>query len=172
MWKRREILSALATGAAGVAFAANRTDAADDDPGEGAAKRAATMKTCYDACVECAEACNNAFHHCLEQAAGGKLPNAKITQITADCAAFCALSAQMISRRSTLMALSCQGCADACRRCARDCDTIDTDLALKICLDACQRCEESCRNMVNTIGAEPAGQHVHPTARPSGRGTS
>jgi len=33
MWKRREILGALATGAAGVALAANRTDTAAG-PGE------------------------------------------------------------------------------------------------------------------------------------------
>jgi len=172
MWRRREILGALATGAAGVAFAANRTDAADDGPSERAAKSAATMKSCFDACGECAEACNKAFHHCLEQAAAGKLPHAKMAQVTADCAAFCTLSAEMISRRSTLVALSCQGCADACRRCAQDCETFDTDLVMKICLDACKHCEEYCRKMVQTMETEPAGQNGRPSVRPPGRGTS
>jgi len=154
MWRRREILSALATGAAGVALAANRTDAADDGSSEGDAKHKAMMKSCCDACGECARACNTAFHHCVEQAAGGKLPHARMAQITADCAAFCELSAKLISRHSTLMPLSCRACADACRRCAQDCATLDTDLEMKTCVDACSRCEESCRNMVKTMGTE------------------
>jgi hypothetical protein len=165
MWKRREILGALATGAAGVALAVNRTDAADDTPGEDRAKLAATMKSCGDICGDCAEACNKAFHHCLEQAAAGKAPHAKMAQITADCAAFCALSAQMISRSSAMMALSCQACAQACARCAHDCETFDTDLQMKVCLDSCKRCEESCRTMVKTMGADPAGHHVRSSAR-------
>lgn len=156
MWRRRELLGALATGAAGLAVATNRTEAAqaasqDDNP-----QHAAMKKSCCDVCADCADACNKAFHHCVQQAAGGKLPHAKMAQTVVDCAAFCALSAQMISRSSTMMALSCAACADACRRCAQECESFDTDLTMKTCVDACKRCEESCRNMVKTMGAEPA----------------
>jgi hypothetical protein len=153
MWKRREVLGALALGTAGVTLAAKQTEAAQD-PSEGDAKHKAMMKTCCDICGECAEACNKAFHHCLEQAAAGKAPYARTAQITADCASFCALSAQLIARHSMLMAASCRACADACRRCASDCETFDTDLALKTCVDACKRCEESCRNMVKAMGGQ------------------
>jgi hypothetical protein len=152
MWKRREILGALGTGVAGLAFVANKTDASERQSGEDDSKHAGMRKSCCDACGECANACNKAFHHCLEQATAGKPRYAKMAQTVADCAAFCALSAEMISRHSMMMALSCRACADACRRCAQECETFDTDIDMKICMDACQKCEESCRNMVKAMG--------------------
>jgi hypothetical protein len=144
MWKRRDILSALALGTAGVALAGNRADAAADS-GEDDAKHKAMMKSCCDICSECAEACNKAFHHCLEQAAAGKLPHARMAQIALDCAAFCALSAELITRHSMLMAVSCRACADACRRCAQDCESFDTDLAMKMCVQVgnARRCSHN-----------------------------
>jgi hypothetical protein len=156
MWKRREVLGALALGAASATIPINRADAAQDSS-EGDAKHKALMKTCGDICGECAEECNKAFHHCLQQAAAGKTPHARMAQIAADCAAFCGLSAELIARHSALMAVSCRGCADACRVCAAECGTFDTDLAMKMCVDACKRCEESCRNMVKAMGGEGKG---------------
>ena len=116
-------------------------------------KDAAMKKSCCDACGNCAEACNKAYHYCLEQASAGKVRHAKIAQTIADCAAFCGLSATLISRQSTLMAFSCRACADACHRCAQECESFDTDIDVKMCFDACQRCEESCRDMVKAMGA-------------------
>ena len=155
MWRRRDILGAVGTGAAGLALVAGKTEASDRASGDGDPKHAGMAKSCCDACGTCAEACNKAFHHCVEQASAGKARHAKMAQIVADCAAFCALSAQTISRHSVMMVLSCRACADACRRCAQECETFDTDIDMKICLDACQRCEESCRNMVKAMGDGP-----------------
>jgi len=152
MLRRREILTALGTGAAGVALLARRSDAAGGQSSADDPKHAGMAKSCCDACGTCAEACNKAFHHCIEQASAGKPRHGKMAQTVADCAAFCTLSAQMIARHSMMMVLSCRACADACRRCAQECETFDTDIDMKICLDACQRCEESCRNMVKTMG--------------------
>jgi len=152
MWRRREILGALGTGVAGLALVANKTEASDRQSAEDDPKHAGMKKSCCDACGDCANACNKAFHHCVEQASAGKPRHAKMAQTVADCAAFCALSAEMISRNSMMMALSCRACADACRRCAAECESFDTDIDMKICSDACQRCEESCRNMVKAMG--------------------
>ena len=152
MWRRRDILGALGTGAAGLALAVNKTEASDRQSGDDDPKHAGMKKSCCDACGDCANACNKAFHHCVEQASAGKPRHAKMAQTVADCAAFCALSAEMIARHSVMMTLSCRACADACRRCAQECETFDTDIDMKICLDACQRCEESCRNMVKAMG--------------------
>jgi hypothetical protein len=152
MWRRRDILGALGTGAAGLALVANKAQAFDQASGGDDPKHAGMAKSCCDACGNCAEACNKAFHHCIEQASAGKPRHAKMAQMVADCAAFCALSATMISRHSMLMTLSCRACADACRRCAQECATLDTDIDMRICVDACQRCEESCRNMVKAMG--------------------
>jgi hypothetical protein len=155
MWRRREILGALGTGAAGLALIANKTQAADRPSKDDDPKHAGMAKSCCDACGTCAEACNKALHHCVEQASAGKPRHANMAQIVADCAAFCALSATMIARHSTMMTFSCRACADACRRCAQECETFDTDIDMKICLDACQRCEESCRDMVKAMGDGP-----------------
>jgi hypothetical protein len=154
MWRRREILGALGTGVAGLALAANKTEGADRPSGDDDPKYAGMKKSCSEACGNCAEACNKTFHYCVEQASTGKVRHAKVAQTVADCAAFCALSAQMISRKSVMMTLSCRACADACRRCAQECEAFDTDLDMTICVDACKRCEESCREMVKAIGAE------------------
>jgi NAD-dependent dihydropyrimidine dehydrogenase PreA subunit len=156
MLKRREILGALGTGAAGLALFARNTDAAAGQSGTDDPKHAGMKHSCCDACGECAQACNKAFHISVELASAGKPRYARMAQTVADCAAFCALSAQMISRNSVLMTLSCQACADACQRCGQECETFDTDLDMKICLDACKRCEESCRNMVKAMGHAPA----------------
>jgi hypothetical protein len=165
MWRRRELLGALGTGAAGLALIAKGSQAADPTSAQDDPKHAGMQKSCYDACNECALACNKAFHHCVQQASAGKPRHATVAQTVADCAAFCALSAELIARRSTMMVFSCQGCADACRRCARDCESFDTDLEMKICLDACQRCEESCRNMVKEMGADPGPESKNPATR-------
>jgi hypothetical protein len=158
MLKRREILGALGMSAAGIALWADKTLATAAQSGDDDPKHAGMKKSCCDACGECAQACNKAFHHCVEQAAGGKPRHAKMAQTVADCAAFCALSAEMISRQSMMMVLSCRACADACRRCAQECQTFDTDLGMKVCLDACERCEETCRNMVKAMGGESAAR--------------
>jgi hypothetical protein len=154
MWRRRDILGALGTGAAGLALIATKTKAAYGQSGADDPKHAGMTKSCCDTCGDCAVACNKAFHHCVEQASNGKPRHGKMAQTVADCAAFCALSATMISRKSLMMVLSCQACADACRRCARECEIFDTDLDMTICKDACVKCEESCRNMVKAMGAE------------------
>jgi len=154
MWRRREIIAALGTAAAGPVLLAKSTDAANRPSGEDDPKHAGMRKSCCDACGHCAEACNKAFHHCLEQAAAGKARYATMAQTVADCAAFCTLSAEMIARQSAMMILSCRACADACGRCGHECDTFNSDVEMKTCADACQRCEESCRNMVKEMGAE------------------
>ncbi len=155
MLRRRELLGALATGAAALSasIAANASEfvAGDDPP-----KSDAMLKTCCSTCSECARVCDQTFHHCLAQAALGKAPYLKVAQVVADCGEFCALSARLIARQSTLMPLSCRACADACRRCAEECRAFDTDLEMKVCLDECERCEKSCRSMLKSMGAEPA----------------
>ncbi len=152
MWERRVLLGALATGAAGMALFPNPTAAAHTGPDDEDPRHAAMMKSCSDKCGDCALACNKAFHHCLKEAAAGKSRHAGLAQVVADCAAFCDLSLEMMSRHSSLMVLSCRACADACQICAGECQSFDTDLDMKTCVDACRRCEESCREMVKAMG--------------------
>jgi len=164
MWKRRELLGVLGTGAAGLALLTNRSEAAagqaaasKDEPTGHDPRHAAIMKECDEACGHCEATCNMSFHHCIAQAAAGKAEHAKMAQLVIDCAAFCNLSATMIARHSPLMIESCRACEEACRRCAAECDSAASDAMMKSCATACRRCEESCRNMVRVMG----GEHRH-----------
>jgi hypothetical protein len=152
MRTRRELLGALGIGTATLALLPTASSKAEHALDDSDAKNAAMRHSCCDSCSECATACNKAYHYCLDKAASGQPRHAKIAQVLADCAAFCDLSATLISRQSTLMAFSCRACADACRQCGQDCASFDTELDVKMCFDACQRCEESCRNMVKAMG--------------------
>jgi hypothetical protein len=164
MWKRRELLGALGTGAAGMAFLTNRSEAVagqapapkDEHAGHDP-RHAAIMRECDEACGHCEATCNMAFHHCITQTAAGKVEHAKMAQLVIDCAAFCTLSAAMIARHSPLMAESCRACEAACRRCAEECGSDSSDAMMKACATACRKCEESCRNMVRVMG----GEHHH-----------
>jgi len=167
MWRRRELLAVLGTGAAGLSIMANRSEAASE---EGHAhghdsKHAGMLKACEEACGHCEATCEATFHHCITLAAEGKAQHAKMAQMVADCGAFCALSAAMIGRHSSLMVTSCRACAEACHRCAEECASADADEMMKACITACQRCEESCRSMVRAMGDE----HGHEPKRPAQR---
>ena len=156
MWTRRKLIGTVATGAAGFAVVAQRTEA-QNASGIGENQHNVMTKTCCDTCGDCAKACNKAFHYCLTQAAAGKREHTRMAAMVADCAAFCALSSELLARSSSLMLLSCRACADACARCAAECASFDADLDMKMCLQECQRCEDSCRKMVKAMeGDRPA----------------
>jgi hypothetical protein len=169
MWNRRELLGVLGTGAEGIALLTHRSEAGDEQIAPGAEKQhghdprhSAILKECAEACGHCEVACNEAFHHCVSQAAAGKAEHAKMAQMVIDCAAFCTLSAAMIARHSPLMVESCQACAEACRRCAEECASSGSHDVMKNCVESCKRCEQSCRNMVKAMG----GGH-HPEGHPA-----
>jgi hypothetical protein len=168
MWTRRNLIGSVAAGATGVAFLARRASA-QDRAGAQHAEHEIMWKTCGDTCGDCAKACNKAFHHCLTQAAQAKGAHARMAQTLADCAAFCALSAQMLARSSTLAMFSCAACADACKRCAQECATFDADLEMKSCQQDCLRCEESCRKMIQTAGSGRSGESTETPVRRSNR---
>jgi hypothetical protein len=164
MWNRRELIGVLGTGAAGFTLLTNRSEAGQETVAPAAGtqhhhdpRHAAMLKECAEACGHCEAACNEAFHHCVTQAAAGKTEHAKMAQMVIDCAAFCTLSAAMIARHSALMVESCRACAEACRRCAAECSSSGSDEHMKNCIAACKSCEESCRNMVKAMG----GEHHH-----------
>jgi hypothetical protein len=157
MWNRREMLGVLGIGTAGFALLTNRSEAGDEPVTHEMSKE---LRECDEACGHCEAACNEAFHHCITQAAAGRTEHAKLAQLLIDCAGFCTLSATMISRHSSLMKESCRACGEACRRCAEQCGSAPTDEIMKNCVAACKRCEESCRKMVSAMG----GEHHHATS--------
>ena len=147
MWTRRNLVGSVAAGAAGIALGVGRASAQNPSTGD-QPQHEGMWKACCETCDSCAKACNKAFHHCMTQVAKGKAEHGRAAQSTADCAEFCTLSATMLARDSSLAMISCAACADACKRCAQDCESFDSDLEMKMCLEECKRCEESCRKMI------------------------
>jgi hypothetical protein len=169
MWTRRDLIGTALAGGTGVALMARGAGAQQDRTGDDHASHDVMWKTCCDTCADCAKACNKAFHHCLTQAALAKGQHARMAQTLADCAAFCALSAEMLARHSTLALYSCAACADACKRCAQECESFDTDMEMKSCQQECLRCEESCRKMIQSAGTGRPGEASPAPARRSNR---
>src|SRR4028119_1019888 len=106
---RREILSVLGAGAAGLAAVPTGLALARQEKGNHEHDHEA-HQDCLKACSDCADECNAMFHHCLELTREGKQGHAHPAQVALDCAAFCTLSATLIARHSPLMIHACQAC--------------------------------------------------------------
>lgn len=141
---RREMLGALGIGAIGMTTLASTSRAADD---VGHHHHDKVHEDCLKACAECAQACDEAFHHCYLQLKEGKTEHADSLHLVSDCAGFCALSACLIAKHSPLMAHSCQSCAEACRATAAECDKFDSE-EMKSTVKLLRECEKTCREMV------------------------
>lgn len=166
MWRRRELLGVVGIGAIGPALLASKSSADPDDSRKYEPRHAGMISECDKACGECASACQKAFHHCLGLASSGKAVYATVAQTMADCAAFCRLSVELLSRESSFNAISCQACAEVCHRCAEACEKFRTESPVDACFAACQRCEQTCRDMVREMGTGSAREDGQPTARP------
>ena len=154
MSSRRELLSALAGAAGGIGLAGGLVHAQGQAPESGKPhEHGGSMKTCYDACSECARVCNHAFHHCLAQAGQGKAVHARMAQMVADSRRLLRVIGRndlpwqhahgdLVRRMRGSLSSLCPGCATS------------SDAEMKSCAESCERCEESCRNMIKTMKAD------------------
>ena len=152
---RRELLGAFGAAAAGMmatgAFAAPAGEGKDHHH-----HMDKVHEDCLSACADCAKACNMMAHHCMDKIIDGGPDvkrHAKAHSLAMDCQAFCVLSASMIARGSDLMQYSCESCADACRRCAEECEKPGGDAVMKSCGEKCRACEKTCDEMVRHMKA-------------------
>ncbi len=138
---RRELLSGLGGGMAGLAALGVGTARADQK-GHPHVEHCQTLS-------DCARTCNEASHHCLGQVAKGG-PHAeyhvKAHEAAMDCQAFCTLTATLAARSSPMARYAHAACADACRDCAAACEGHQDEI-MKECVTACQNCEKMCRQM-------------------------
>ena len=112
-------------------------------------------KTCADACFDCEELCNFAFHHCAMQLQAGKADFAGPMRLCLDCGDVCSTAGKMVARGSALMAHTCRACAECCDQCVAACETLDVpDLATF--LASLRKCGASCREMLKAMGG-----HAH-----------
>jgi len=137
-------LSAIALSAAGSAAQAQ-------DKNEHAEHNEMLM-SCAKACSDCQRACDMCATHCSHLLADGKKEHAVTLATCQDCADFCVAAAQIVSRGGPFASLVCEGCAEACAKCAKQCEKFPDDKHMKMCADECRRCEKACREMTKHSG--------------------
>ena len=104
--------------------------------------------------AECAQVCNEAAHHCLDELRKGgdnRERHAQAHEMTMDCQAFCVLAGTLMARNSPLAGPAHQACAEACSQCAKACEGMN-DPVMKRCVEACRACEKACRSMATHSG--------------------
>jgi hypothetical protein len=104
---------------------------------------------CSKACHECQRVCDSCAEHCAVKVSEGKVEHLKTMRACQDCAAFCEMAGRISAREGgPLLDLAMTSCAEACKRCAKQCDEFPTDAAMKACADECRRCEQACRKVL------------------------
>lgn len=129
--------------------------------------------SCIAACLECADACDDASAACLRadsvqvMARRVELDNllaatralSALSSAAIDCAQVCRLAASYMARGSEWSRRSCSLCAEACDRCAAECERYSMAYS-RLCAQACRRCARECRVVAKRTAASPAREAV------------
>lgn len=108
----------------------------------------AALSACAKACSDCQRECDMCATHCAHLLGEGKKGHMASLKHCLDCANFCVTAAQITSRHGPLAVLICEPCAEACMRCAKQCEKHPDDEHMKRCADECRKCEKACKEMV------------------------
>ncbi len=120
-----------------------------DETGAGHKEHDPMMAACAKACSDCQRACDMCSTHCSHLLAAGKKEHALMLATCQDCADTCVAAAQIVARGGPFAGLICGACADACSRCAKECEKFPNDAQIKMCAAECRKCEKACREMAN-----------------------
>jgi hypothetical protein len=114
------------------------------------------LSRCIEACYECAQTCSACADACLGEDQVRDL--ALCISLNEVCGDICATTGSTLSRtvhakdlplRSVL-----QVCAEACARCAEECERHGPHMEhCRVCAEACRRCEQACRELLGGIAA-------------------
>lgn len=100
-----------------------------------------TEDCCASNCSNCAKRCEDALAYSLKK--GGKYAKAKHINALKDCIALCKACDDFDKRNSPLAKEVHKLCAEACKKCAASCDSLN-DKKLKDCVQSCNDCATSC----------------------------
>ncbi len=106
------------------------------------------MLACAKACSDCQRACDSCSTHCAHMLHEGKKTHFASLASCQDCATVCAAAAQITARGGPFSNVICTACADACGRCAKECEKFPDDAHMKACGQECRKCEKACRDML------------------------
>lgn len=111
-----------------------------------------SLQACAKACADCQLACDACSTHCAHQVHAGQHEHMTSMATCQDCADFCVAAAQIVARGGPFAALICEGCADACARCGKECEKFPDDQHMAMCAKECRKCEKACKEMVQHAG--------------------
>jgi len=100
---------------------------------------------CIAVCLGCASFCNHTALWCID-VESHRMDMKKCIELTLECAALCAATAQLISMGSERAKELCRLCAEACDNCASQCDKFNSE-ELCACTDLCRKCASACRSI-------------------------
>jgi hypothetical protein len=107
------------------------------------------LKECIDQCLACYASCEATMMHCL--GLGGHHASTTHIRALTDCSKLCLTSADFMLRGSEQHMALCALCAEACGRCADECEAMEgADAVMLKCAEQCRRCAEACERMVAT----------------------
>lgn len=98
-------------------------------------------QTCIEACLACANQCKQCETACLNENKGKDMVHG-FDLARKDCAQVCTLAAEMMARGSKYTQEICALCAKVCREHASHMEHC------KWCADACTRCATECEKIV------------------------
>lgn len=104
-----------------------------------------TLRTCIDACNDCAVDCDRCATACLQEDDVKVL--ARCIALDLDCAQLCRTATILMARGSERAAEFCRMCADVCDECAQECERHRHMEHCRRCAETCRRCAEECRKM-------------------------
>ena len=113
------------------------------------------LEECAKACSDCQRACDTCQTHCAHMLHAGEKAHMTTLMSCADCATVCASASEILSRGGPFSSLICVSCAEACQRCAVECEKFKDDMHMKKCAEECRKCEKACREMVKPILDKP-----------------
>jgi hypothetical protein len=99
---------------------------------------------CIAVCLGCASFCNHTALWCID-VESHRVEMKKCIELTLECAALCAATAQLISMGSERAKELCRLCAEACDNCASQCNKFNSE-ELNACTDLCRKCAAVCRS--------------------------
>jgi len=133
-------MHATPTGDASTPVTFHPVDPAHATPSIAAPTRPA--RECIQICRECQSVCMELASYSLKlQGYYSELGHIRVLY---DCAKMCDTTVEFLLRGSEMRSNVAALCAEAARRCARDCARFDYDQRMLACAAVCERCAELC----------------------------
>jgi hypothetical protein len=106
------------------------------------------FQECAEACSDCQRACDTCATHCAHLMHAGEGEHVTTLMTCQDCADICACASQCCARGGPFVGLICEASAEACSKCAEECEKFPDDKHMAACAKECRKCERACRGML------------------------